>query len=77
MEYKHINDCWDAVRQAETYDELEDIIWDFPRWSGDWDIVNENGYCRIINSYYDENTETWDEDKEDIDIPYPNDDEEE
>ena len=71
MEYKHINDCWNAIRKATTYDELEDVIWEFPRWSGDWEIVrNSENYCRVINIYYDEQCETWDEDEEDTDIPY-------
>ena len=44
MEYKHINDCWSAVREAETVDEVDALLETFP--SGDWDLQLE------YNSFY-------------------------
>lgn len=42
MEYKHINDCWAAIRKAKTIEEVENLFEQFPRWSGDWDVVVED-----------------------------------
>ena len=46
MEYKHINDCYSAVREAETVDEADALLETFPKWSGDWDLQLE------YNSFY-------------------------
>ena len=74
--YEHIKDCWNAIReydeQGKTYDELLELTQEFPRWSGNWDIEpNEYNNCRVINSYYEEEYQNWDQDIEDTDIPWP------
>ena len=77
MEFKHINDCWNYLREAATKEDLEDRIEDLPIWSGDWDIEeNEDGTCRVINSYYDDQCEDWYEDEEDFDIVFNEEEEE-
>ena len=43
MEYKHINDCWADIRKAKTIEEVKDLFEKFPRWSGDWDVMVEDG----------------------------------
>ena len=39
--YKHIRDCWSAIEELikntnATPDDLEELLLQFPRWSGDW-----------------------------------------
>ena len=43
MEYKHIRDCWAEIRKAKTIEEVKDLFEKFPRWSGDWDVMVEDG----------------------------------
>ena len=43
MEYKHINDCWEAIRNAKTIEEVNDLFEKFPRWSGDWCVTEHLG----------------------------------
>ena len=31
MEYKHIKDCWAAIREAKTKGEVERLFGEFPR----------------------------------------------
>ena len=59
MEYKHINDCWNALEDAKTVEEVEDLFDDFPRWSGDWDWYVENGEVVVENTYYDDYSEVY------------------
>jgi hypothetical protein len=78
--YTHINDCWEAIRQAKTIEEVELLFDTFPRWSGDWEVQIENdsfyNKCYVVyNTYYDKNldqeeteAETLDIEVEDIDI---------
>ena len=70
MEYKHINDCWEAIRNAKTIEEVNDLFEEFPRWSGDWSVTEQDGVVTVRNSYWDEQCESWEEDKEDIDVEY-------
>lgn len=68
---KHISEVWNYLREAKTKDELEERIGDIPNKFGDWDIEKtEDGRCRVINYYYDELCENWDEDCEDLDIMF-------
>lgn len=69
--YNHIKDCWNAIREAKTLDEIRTLFKEFPRWSGDWDIVlnpfnKPEGYY-VVNYYYDDVTE-YEEDFEYLDI---------
>ena len=68
MEYKHINDCWAASREAKTIEEVENLFEQFPRWSGDWDVVIEDGHYVVYNTYFDPQYDSFDTDFELLDI---------
>lgn len=68
MEYKHIKDCWEQIKQAKTKEEVEELFAEFPRWSGDWEIVIEDDHYVVINTYYDQQYETYENDTEVLDI---------
>lgn len=68
MEYKHIKDCWEQIKQAKTKEEVEKLFTEFPRWSGDWEIVIEDDHYVVINTYYDQQYETYENDTEVLDI---------
>lgn len=77
MEYKHINDCWEAIRNCTKASEVKDLFEDFPRWSGDWSLLVANGTVTVVNNYWDEQCESWEEDIEDIEVEYDLEDDEE
>lgn len=68
MEYKHIDDCWKALKTLSRLEDLEDTLDNFPRWSGDWnyEVDAENAVVTVTNSYYDKLTWFWEEDTEDL-----------
>jgi hypothetical protein len=73
MEYKHINDCWAAIREAKTIEEVYQLFREFPRWSGDWDVQVEKDsfYERryvVYNTWFDPNLDEFDTDCETLDI---------
>ena len=68
MEYKHINDCWTEIRKAKTIEEVKDLFEKFPRWSGDWDIMIEDGRYVVYNTWFDERFGDFDTDREALDI---------
>ena len=68
MEYKHINDCWVDIRKAKTIEEVKDLFEKFPRWSGDWDIMVEDGHYVVYNTWFDEQCDDFDTDCETLDI---------
>ena len=68
MEYKHINDCWADIRKAKTIEEVKDLFEKFPRWSGDWDIMVEDGHYVVYNTWFDEQCDDFDTDCETLDI---------
>lgn len=68
--FEHIRDCWNAIREAKTVSEVKDLFEEFPRWSGNWDITIEDETYVVVNTYEDENM-GWQEDKETLDIEYP------
>lgn len=73
MEYKHINDCWAAIREAKTIEEVKNLFEQFPRWSGDWDVQVENNsfYEKryvVYNTWFDSNLDEFDTDCETLDI---------
>ena len=67
-EYRHINDCWSEIRKAKTIEEVKDLFEKFPRWSGDWDIMVEDGQYVVYNTWFDEQCEDYDTDRETLDI---------
>ena len=68
MEYNHINDCWAEIRKAKTIEEVKDLFEKFPRWSGDWDVMVENGRYVVYNTWFDERFGDFDTDRETLDI---------
>ena len=68
MEYNHINDCWSEIRKAKTIEEVKDLFENFPRWSGDWDIMVEDGQYVVYNTWFDERFGDFDTDRETLDI---------
>ena len=68
MVYKHINDCWADIRKAKTIEEVKDLFEKFPRWSGDWDIMVEDGHYVVYNTWFDEQCDDFDTDCETLDI---------
>ena len=68
MEYNHINDRWSEIRKAKTIEEVKDLFEKFPRWSGDWDIMVEDGQYVVYNTWFDEQCEDYDTDCETLDI---------
>ena len=68
MEYNHINDCWAEIRKAKTIEEVKDLFEKFPRWSGDWDIMVEDGQYVVYNTWFDERFGDFDTDRETLDI---------
>ena len=68
MEILHINDCWAEIRKAKTIEEVRDLFEKFPRWSGDWDIMVEDGQYVVYNTWFDERFGDFDTDRETLDI---------
>ena len=68
MEYKHISECWAEIRKAKTIEEVKDLFEKFPRWSGNWDIMVEDGHYVVYNTWFDEQCEDYDTDCEALDI---------
>ena len=68
MEYNHINDCWFEIRKAKTIEEVKDLFEKFPRWSGDWDVMVEDGQYVVYNTWFDERFGDFDTDRETLDI---------
>ena len=68
MEYKHIQDCWSEIRKAKTIEEVKDLFEKFPRWSGDWDVMVEDGQYVVYNTWFDERFGDFDTDREALDI---------
>ena len=68
MEYQHINDCWSEIRKAKTIEEVKDLFEKFPRWSGDWDVMIEDGQYVVYNTWFDERFGDFDTDREALDI---------
>lgn len=75
--YKHIKDCWNAIEKLTywegcTPDDLDNLLGQFPRWSGDWSwevYESDDDYMlKVVNCYYDEQEESF---KEEHDIYSP------
>lgn len=64
-EFKHINDCWSALEEVTTIDEMEDLLEEFPRWSGDWEWYLKDDIVVVNNTWFDKETEMYcDEERE-------------
>ena len=71
MEFKHISDCWQYLREAESREDLEERLGNLPRWSGDWTVEkSEDNYCLVINDYYDKSLDSYEQDSEEMDVEY-------
>ena len=68
MEYNRIQDCWSEIRKAKTIEEVKDLFEKFPRWSGDWDVMVEDGQYVVYNTWFDERFGDFDTDREALDI---------
>lgn len=71
MEYRHIRDCWNALRDVEpaTIETYEKLLGEFPRWSGHWalQITDENEkICSITNMYVEYGEQQIDEESFDF-----------
>ena len=64
--YRHISDCWQALREATSIEEVEKLFGDFPRWSGDWEWFYDNGSFCVRNDWFDKDTGTEDYDIEEL-----------
>lgn len=53
--YKHIKDCWNALAQCKSIEELVKMMGEFPNKFGTWEIsyMDHDG-IGITNYYYDE-----------------------
>lgn len=70
LQFKHIKDCWNALNKAESVNEVRELLRIFPRWSGDWWIDCADGKVLVCNNWYDRTCETWELDRETLDISY-------
>ena len=70
MQFNHIKDCWNALKKAETVNEVRELLKKFPRWSGDWWIDCNDGNVEVCNSWYDRTCETWKLDRETLYVSY-------
>lgn len=68
MEIKHIKDCWTLIRHEKTIEGVKKVLEELPRWSGDWEVVIEDGQYVVVNSYYDAQCDNWESDYETLDI---------
>ena len=66
--YFNISECWSEIRKAKTIEEVKDLFEKFPRWSGDWDVMVENGQYVVYNTWFDERFGDFDTDREALDI---------
>lgn len=77
MEIKHIKDCWAAIEEAKSIEEVEKLFEEFPRWSGDWEIeIDENKYYLVKNTYFDTQYDVWETDWRYLDIEVEEDEDE-
>lgn len=70
MEYKHIRDCWNALKYCKTRDEMIKTVATFPLWAGTWTIdpEEEDHTVLVINEWYDENLDDYFTDEDTYDL---------
>ena len=76
MEIKHINDCWTLIRHEKTNEGVKNVLEELPRWSGDWDVVIEDGQYVVYNTYFDPQYDSFDTEFDILDIEVEEDDDE-
>ena len=58
--YTNAKDCWEAVKQAKTIEEVEDLINTFPGFGGYWEVRLEDGvYTLYHGPFYNPIKDTW------------------
>lgn len=71
--FKHINDCWNAIEDCETIEEVRQVLGDLPRKFGEWwiDTVSEDGIpCyEVTNQYWDDQYEEFCTDTRTLEVP--------
>ena len=80
MEYKHISDCWEAIRKAKTIDEVEELFEEFPNWAGIWTVqIENNSFDKKVYVVYNTYSQYGDiqEDAEELEIEVEEEEEEE
>jgi len=71
--FSHISECWQALRDAESVEEVEKLFEIFPRWSGDWewywsdDDFDGERHFRVENTYWNRQYNDYEVDWEDLD----------
>ena len=68
MEIKNIQDCWTLIRHEKTIEGVKKVLEMLPRWSGDWDVMIEDGQYVVYNTWFDERFGDFDTDCEALDI---------
>lgn len=68
MEIKTIQDCWTLIRHEKTIEGVRKVLEELPRWSGDWDIMVEDGQYVVYNTWFDTQCEDFDTDCETLNI---------
>jgi hypothetical protein len=68
--FNHISDCWQALREATTEKEVDELFKIFPRWSGDWEkewSSDTGEWCLVVhNWYWDEQSQNEEHDWEEL-----------
>lgn len=65
--YCHINDCWRALDEAATVDQVEDLFECFPHWSGEWSWFIQDYRFYVRNEYFDKDADCYEEDTRELD----------
>ena len=68
MEINNIQDCWTLIRHEKTIEGVKKVLEMLPRWSGDWDVMVEDGQYVVYNTWFDERFGDFDTDRETLDI---------
>ena len=78
--YKHINDCWNAIRdywenQETTTVEYvhygEELCGNIPNKFGEWTVEDQGCCITVTNRYYDSQLDDWYEDSEEFELDMP------
>lgn len=68
MEIKNIQDCWTLIRHEKTIEGVRKVLEELPRWSGDWDVILEDGEYVVYNTWFDTQCGDFETDCETLDI---------
>lgn len=71
--FKHINDCWNAIEDCETIEEVRQVLDNLPRKFGEWwiDTTSDDGIpCyEVTNQYWDPQYEEYYTDSRTLEVP--------